>query len=58
MRDKVENLEENSSQLQKWLQINGLDTVRKFREYEKNGFKKPLKFSGTQSKINALSLTC
>ena len=37
------------SELKKWLLANGKDTVEKFFEFQKNDFKKPVKFSSNPS---------
>lgn len=47
MRDKIEETSAHErSELKKWLVLNGADTVKKFRIYEKQGPEKPLVFSG------------
>lgn len=46
MRDKIEETSAHErSELKKWLVLNGADTVKKFRTYEKQGPEKPLVFS-------------
>ncbi len=39
-------VEKDNSQLKNWLRLNGRDTVNRFKEFEKNDFKKSLFFSG------------
>jgi hypothetical protein len=47
MKDNLKDYAaQESSALKKWLLLNGSDTVEKFRQYEENGFDKPLLFSG------------
>lgn len=47
MRNKTEvDIKNEPSALKKWLLLNGADTVKKFQQYEENGFDKPLKFCG------------
>ncbi len=43
MRHNMEenHLDQDSSELRKWLRINGKDTVEKFKELEESNFKKP-----------------
>lgn len=48
MRNDMEG-KHDDGELKKWLRINGRDTVKKFLEFEKSGFKKVISFSG---KIN------
>ena len=45
MRNNLDS-HEKTSELKRWLVLNGRDTVEKFKEFEKNNFKKVLKFSG------------
>ena len=52
MKDTLESVSvQEKSELKKWLALNGSDTVKKFRLYEKQGPEKPLVFSGTQFKL-------
>lgn len=47
MKDNLDSYEnENASALQKWLILNGRDTVEKFKEFENSGYSKCLTFSG------------
>ena len=48
MRKDIEEnrVENDNSELKKWLRLNGKDTVYKFLELEKSNFKKVLTFSG------------
>lgn len=43
------NMENEKSELKKWLLSNGRDTIEKFQEFQKQGFNKPLKFSATNA---------
>ena len=47
MKDKpLDNLEDDSSALSTWMKLNGGDTIEKWKEFEKSGYKKCLTFSG------------
>ena len=46
MRNNLDEPSHQSSELKKWLIDNGRDSVKKYLEYEKNGSKKPIIFSG------------
>lgn len=46
MRSNLDdNMCDNTSELKKWLVLNGRDTVEKFKSFENSGFKQALKFS-------------
>jgi hypothetical protein len=45
-RAKLDTIKDSSSELKKWLYLNGSDTVDKFKQFEKNDFNKSLMFSG------------
>ena len=53
MRHNMEenHLDQDNSELRKWLRINGKDTVEKFKELEESNFKKVLTFSGTTTNL-------
>ena len=55
MRENVGSEANEKSELKKWLIKNGIDTVRKFRQYELNGPEKPLIFSGMFSILNYIT---
>ncbi len=44
-RNNLESMK-GSSELKKWLYVNGQDTVQKFKQLEKNDFSRSLMFSG------------
>ena len=43
------SMDNEKSELKKWLLANGRDTIEKFQEFQKSGFKKSLKFSETNA---------
>ena len=51
MRDKLNDektmaeVEQANGGIKKWLLLNGMDSIIKFKEFERNGFNKPLTFS-------------
>ncbi len=53
MRHNMEenHLDQDNSELRKWLRINGKDTVEMFKELEESNFKKVLTFSGTKTNL-------
>ena len=54
MRNNMDsNIGPNSSELKKWLYLNGKDTVDKFKTFEKSGFKKALTFTQTNNQFEA-----
>ncbi len=47
MRNNIDAFNsDTSSELRKWLVLNGRDTVDKFKTFQKGGFNKPLQFNG------------
>ena len=44
-RNNLEDAANDKSQLMKWLLLNGKDSVEKFKDFEKSGYKKMLTFS-------------
>jgi hypothetical protein len=45
MRNNIDDPVNTNSQLKKWLLLNGKDTIEKYKEFEKSGYKKMLSFS-------------
>lgn len=49
MKNNLDDPAHQTSELKRWLVENGRDTVKKYLEFEKGGFKKPLTFQGCSS---------
>jgi carbonic anhydrase len=53
MRNNLDDPANRNSQLKRWLLLNAKDSIEKFKDFEKSGFKKMLKFSTFNSEFNA-----